>query len=78
MTPQETVENLRRIGNLDKAVRKALSVMGDDAKKGLWLEAVERIFADPDAGIDLIVMMIVTGRLNFQKYMDQDLARRNL
>jgi len=78
MTPQEAIENLQRIGSLDGALRKALAVMSDDAKEGLWLEAVERVFTDPDAGIDLIIMMVVTDRLDFQKYMNLDLARRNL
>lgn len=65
MTPQETIENFQRIENLDKALRKALAVMSDDAKEGLWRDAVERVFTDPDAGIDLIIMMVVTGRFEF-------------
>ncbi len=77
MTPQETFENFNRIGSLDKAIRKALSVMRVETKSEMLEEAFSVLEADFEALTDLLVMLIITNRVNFQKYMNLDLARRN-
>ena len=77
MTPQEIIENLQRIGNLDKALRKALDVMRVETKSEMLEEAFNVLETDYEALTDLLVMLIITNRVNFQKYMNLDLARRN-
>ena len=78
MTPQETIENFQRIGNLDKALRKALDVMRVETKSEMLEEAFNVLETDFEALTDLLVMLIITNRVNFQKYMNLDLAKRNL
>ena len=78
MTPQETIEGFQRIGNLDKALRKALAVMRVETKSEMLEEAFNVLETDFEALTDLLVMLIITNRVNFQKYMNLDLARRNL
>lgn len=77
MTPQETIENFQRIGNLDKALRKALDVMRVGTISEMVEEAFNVLETDFEALTDLLVMLIITNRVNFQKYMNLDLARRN-
>ena len=78
MTPQETIENFQRIGNLDKALRKALAVMRVETKSEMLDEAFSVLEADFEALTDLLIMLIITNRVNFQKYMNLDLAKCNL
>ena len=78
MTPQETIENFQRIGNLDKALRKALDVMRVETKSEMLEEAFNVLETDFEALTDLLIMLIITNRVNFQKYMNLDLAKRNL
>ncbi len=78
MTPQEAIENFQRIENLDKALRKALSVMRVGTKSEMLEEALSVLETDFEALTDLLVMLIITNRVNFQKYMNLDLARCNL
>jgi hypothetical protein len=75
MTPQEAFENFNQI---DRAVRKALSVMRIETKATMLKEVVDILEADLEALTDLLVMLIITNRVNFQKYMNLDLAKRNL
>lgn len=77
MTPQEAIENFQRIGNLDKVIRKALDVMRVGTKSEMVEEAFNVLETDFEALTDLLVMLIITNRVNFQKYMNLDLARRN-
>ena len=77
MTPQEIIENLQRIGSLDKALRKALDVMRVETKSEMLEEAFNVLETDFEALTDLLVMLIITNRVNFQKYMNLDLAKRN-
>ena len=77
MTPQEAIENLQRIGNLDNALRKALDVMRVETKSEMVEEAFNVLETDYEALTDLLVMLIITNRVNFQKYMNLDLAKRN-
>ena len=77
MTPQETIENFQRIGSLDKALRKALDVMRVETKSEMLDEAFNILETDFEALTDLLIMLIITNRVNFQKYMNLDLARRN-
>ena len=78
MTPQEAIENFQRIENLDKVLRKALSVMRVGTKSEMLEEALSVLETDFEALTDLLVMLIITNRVNFQKYMNLDLARCNL
>lgn len=77
MTPQETIENFQRIRNLDRALRKALDVMRVETKSEMVEEAFNVLETDYEALTDLLIMLIITNRVNFQKYMNLDLARRN-
>lgn len=77
MTPQEIIENLQRIGSLDKALRKALDVMRVETKSEMLEEAFNILETDFEALTDLLIMLIITDRVNFQKYMNLDLAKRN-
>ena len=77
MTPQEIIENLQRIGSLDKALRKALDVMRVETKSEMLEEAFNVLETDYEALTDLLIMLIITNRVNFQKYMNLDLAKRN-
>ena len=77
MTPQEAIENFQRIGNLDNALRKALAVMRVETKSEMLDEAFSVLETDFGALTDLLIMLIITNRVNFQKYMNLDLARRN-
>jgi len=78
MTPQEAIENFQRIGNLDNALRKALAVMRVETKSEMLDEAFSVLETDFGALTDLLIMLIITNRVNFQKYMNLDLAKRNL
>jgi len=77
MTPQEAIENFQRIGNLDNALRKALAVMRVETKSEMLDEAFSVLETDFGALTDLLIMLIITNRVNFQKYMNLDLAKRN-
>ena len=69
-TGDEALKNLNHVADLDKAIRLTLTLMPDDVRNKTLDKAIEIVCSQPDAFIDMVVMLVVSRRLKMSDFFD--------